>query len=870
MQRTLRTASCPVSFFLEDDDPQRRQGKQERMIFPVHGLRRRFNAAEIALPAPPVLAGIAVQYLAPVSGGRDTDTVVAPRHGCKIADHEQDISGILRLPEKAHDALLGVADAVPRETFARKIKFKERGLAAVQDVQVLHPGLERLVGGIPEKMPVQALFMVPLAPLAELRPHEQELLTRVGKEVAQEKPHVRELLPIITGHLRKKRSLAVHHFIVGQGEHEVLGERVQEAEGELVMVELPVDRVMGKVLERVVHPAHVPLHPEPQPAHVRGPRDHGPGRGLLGDGLDVGIPAIDLFVQPPEERDGLDVLLAPVLVGDPLAFLAGIVQIEHGRHTVDPDAVSVVSLEPEQGAAPQKGTDLVPAVVEDVGLPVRVKAFLRVRVLVEMRAVEVGKAVLVAREMGRHPVEDHADAVPVQTVHEFHEVLRASVPARGREVARGLISPGPVERMLHHGQELHVGESHVLHVIHKGTGDLPVSEKAVVPLHGPPPGTEVDLVDREGRSKTVCRMPVFHPGIVAPLVRKIAYDGGRPRRRFPAEGKGIAFVSAVTGMAGDNVILVEGPGPDTRDEPFPYPRSIPAHAQGMRNLVPVVELADNGHALRLRRPDGKERALHAVMDQGVGAQFVVEVEVVPFLEQVDVLVGQESHAGNNTRRFFRRGCCFFFRLFRCFSLLCHTDLSSRDEGAVCRSTVTPGTSFLTVYNGCGKSVQTSTITVACRPRDRTSRDRVYRLSSSTAFFNISRIPGIADVTRLQFGMSGVPIGSSMNALAATPIALVNASTAFASSCRSNISPLMAASASYFMMVSSAFLRYVTASDLKKPSEKAAHSEARVLKIDLQMSTVIFIRPFSGSSAERAWCLCSYVAAMSTWHTLRGE
>src|SRR3990172_4182568 len=411
-------------------------------------------------------------------------------------------------------------------------------------------------------------------------------------------------------------------------------------------------------------------------------RDYGPCCGLLGNGLNIGMPAIDLFIQPPEERDGLEVLLAPVLVGDPLAFLARVVKVEHGSHTVDPDAVNVVLLEPEQGAAPQKGTDLVPAVVEDVALPVRVKAFLRVRVLVEMRAVEVGKAVLIAREMGRHPVEDHADAVLVQTIHEFHKVLGVPVPARGREVPRGLVTPGSIEGMLHHGQELHVGEAHLFNIWYKKVCKLTVGQMTAAPLRGPPPRTRVDLIDRDWPVEAVRLVTVLHPGMVFPLIGEVAYDGGRPWRRLPAKGKGVALVSAVTLMARDDMVLVECAGLNTRNEPFPDPGPVPAAAQGMGVLVPAVELADDGHAFGLGRPDGKERSLHAFMDQGMGAQLVVEVEVVPFLEQVDVLVGQEGHAGNNARRFFRRGYRFFFPLFRCFSLFCHTNLSSRNEGAV--------------------------------------------------------------------------------------------------------------------------------------------------------------------------------------------
>jgi hypothetical protein len=53
---------------------------------------------------------------------------------------------------------------------------------------------------------------------------------------------------------------------------------------------------------------------------------------------------------------------------------------------------------------------LAPAVVVDQRVPVLVLALARVGVLVEMRAVEEAEPVRVAREMPRHPVEDHADA----------------------------------------------------------------------------------------------------------------------------------------------------------------------------------------------------------------------------------------------------------------------------------------------------------------------------------------------------------------------------------------------------------------------------------------------------------------------------
>ena len=93
---------------------------------------------------------------------------------------------------------------------------------------------------------------------------------------------------------------------------------------------------------------------------------------------------------------------------------------------------------------------------------------------VEMRAVEVGEAVSVGREVRWNPVEDDADAVLVQVVDQVHEVLRRAVARGGREVSGGLVSPGTVEGMLHHGQKLDVGESHLADVFGKARRGLTI------------------------------------------------------------------------------------------------------------------------------------------------------------------------------------------------------------------------------------------------------------------------------------------------------------------------------------------------------------------------------------------------------------
>jgi len=223
----------------------------------------------------------------------------------------------------------------------------------------------------------------------------------------------------------------VDDLVVGQRQDEVLAPGVQHAERELVVMVLPVHGLVAQILEHVVHPPHVPLEPEAQTPKVHGARDHGPGGGLLGDGDGAGMRAVDDFVQTLEERDGLQVLAPAEHVRHPLAGLARVVAVDHRGDRVDAQAVGVVALEPEERVADEKIGDLAPSVVEDARAPVRVLALPRVRVLVQMRPVEVGEPVRVPGEVGRHPVEEHADAALVQMVHEGHEVVRATEAPRG-------------------------------------------------------------------------------------------------------------------------------------------------------------------------------------------------------------------------------------------------------------------------------------------------------------------------------------------------------------------------------------------------------------------------------------------------------
>ena len=338
----------------------------------------------------------------------------------------------------------------------------------------------------------------------------------------------------------------MHHFVVRQRQHEVLEERVPDRERQAVVVVLAEDRLLPQVVQRVVHPSHVPLHAESQPAEIDGPRHHRPRGGFLGDHLGVRIVAIDRFVQVAQERDRTEILPPAECVGNPLAFLARIVEVEHRRDRVDAQPVDVILVEPEQRTGQQERAHLVTIVIEDRAVPFRMEALALVGVLVQVRAVEVGKAVAVRGEMRRHPVDDHADAALVEDVDEVHEVLRCAIARGRREVPGRLVSPRAVERVLGHRHQLDMRKAPLAHMVGEWLRNVAIRRQPIAVVA--PPRAQMHFVDRDRRVERVACAPRRHPCAVAPVVveRPRARRGGRRSLGELCERIGLVdFVAAI-------------------------------------------------------------------------------------------------------------------------------------------------------------------------------------------------------------------------------------------------------------------------------------------------------------------------------------
>src|ERR1700747_2165524 len=118
----------------------------------------------------------------------------------------------------------------------------------------------------------------------------------------------------------------------------------------------------------------------------------------------------------------------------------------------------------------------------------------RVRVLVEVRAVEQREGPVVAREVRGHPVEEDSDSVAMKAVDEAAEVVRRAESRRRREVTRHLVAPRAGKWMLHPGHQLDVREAEVRDVVGELIRELEIVERPVAVSRIAPPRAEMHLV----------------------------------------------------------------------------------------------------------------------------------------------------------------------------------------------------------------------------------------------------------------------------------------------------------------------------------------------------------------------------------------
>src|ERR1700722_7945963 len=119
----------------EEDGPQRRQCDVDRAPAAVPADWPRLHAAEVALPAPAELRGVAVIDLAPEARRRDAHAVLAADHRGEVQGHDDDVAFALAAPHEREHAVFRVTPVDPLEPAGLGVAPVHRGLGLVDAVE---------------------------------------------------------------------------------------------------------------------------------------------------------------------------------------------------------------------------------------------------------------------------------------------------------------------------------------------------------------------------------------------------------------------------------------------------------------------------------------------------------------------------------------------------------------------------------------------------------------------------------------------------------------------------------------------------------------------------------------------------------------
>src|SRR5436305_10811281 len=103
------------------------------------------------------------------------------------------------------------------------------------------------------------------------------------------------------------------------------------------------------------------------------------------------------MVELPQEFNGFKILPPAKLIWDPLPFFARVIEIKHRGHGINPQAVDVKSIAPEQGVCGQKVADFMPSKVENQRAPILMRSLTRVLMFIQTRAVKFCQRPLITR-----------------------------------------------------------------------------------------------------------------------------------------------------------------------------------------------------------------------------------------------------------------------------------------------------------------------------------------------------------------------------------------------------------------------------------------------------------------------------------------
>ena len=422
----------------------------------------------------------------------------------------------------------------------RRIICVQRGILHISFAQAVEKTVERTFC----QCPVQCTGFAPFVQLTQLVAHEIQLFTRMREHIQIHHTRLRILVAFVRApHFLHDCRLAVHNLVVRERQQVVLVGKIVHRPEQLAMVARAQIRLGLAELERIVHPAEIPLVVEAQAAIVHRTGDTGIGSRVLSDEQSRGMAGFQTAVHIFEEFERVAV--------DAACGIA--LPVDQARDRIHAQTVKMKLSEPVIGRRLQKTAHFPSGMNEIVAAPFTF-ADRAVRVLVQVRAIVFRQTVGVYGKVYRYKIHDRTDTGMMQFVNQHFQLCRRAV-ARGRSKKSGvLVAPGAVKRVLGQRQQLHMCVAVFLQIGNQLAGDFIVGVPAVCVVRIAHPRAEVHFVDIK-RCVRRSRAAV-HPRFVCEAVLvKVGDDRAAGRPQFHCKAVGIAVLGDGAVRAVDAVFV---------------------------------------------------------------------------------------------------------------------------------------------------------------------------------------------------------------------------------------------------------------------------------------------------------------------------
>src|SRR5215472_1529252 len=148
------------------------------------------------------------------------------------------------------------------------------------------------------------------------------------------------------------------------------------------------------------------------------------------------------------------------------------------------------------------------------------------------------------------------------------------------------------------------------------------------------------FIRRDRRLDRIFSGPLLHPVVIIPRVVEIPNHRCSAWRFFLQEANRVGLVDPVSVMRRLDVVLVHRSFADSRNEALPDSRT-PTRPQAMCLRMPLVEAPKYRDFACIRRPNTERRSPILARASQVCAHLVVDPVMAAFVEEIEVVLGQQ-------------------------------------------------------------------------------------------------------------------------------------------------------------------------------------------------------------------------------------